>query len=1435
MEQFAKSILNYFATYTETRFNFRKKIDYKWTNDSLTSDLSVFPQFQRKILSSIKEGVPFNLPISKGEYSVSLDESSFRDELLKKLDSDYGLRFLRSCIEQARDRLKSTESDRVILLGEGSDTEDSIRENKEFENKVFVEGIRQFNLAFRDAVRQVLLGLQKQKVEQLKNELRCSHVPMSSLNPNSIEQDIFEKLQQTARSCEDETSYYNHVKDLLVETSWDLMMYDLYATIRKFMPIMGAGTAYLFFHEILQIKDEEVQSDKYPIFLIELDINEAGNKLFVKSSRDIVVINTPAINSFGFDTILTTPRAARFVDAKPYIGSIEHHLQTSYDLFEEFLLEPAFKPLSALSKPTINFRIGLQVVQNENRKLLDYSELITHIDAGQGGKFIDFVQDYISGNVKNTTDEVDHAYKKRFPKKSVNNLLSTIPLSLNKPQKRILTALDNSKNRVIVVDGPPGTGKSYTIAAITYWANQKNKSVVITSHKTAALDVIDRMLTDKFKELHPQTKPSILRISKDDRLINSYQNTLAGPVVSGATNRTNQFNEEAVNKDKDTWNRTITSQLDECWRNSSDYKENIERLFRLEQIENWLEEQNVQIDGVVASKLNENDTIDFELIQKLASRIEQSGSKDIRLAHLSFVVENYNSIDRLLNACNTINGLSVSSSDAERVRTFTEEEMNNVSDILSEIGGHLSRSSLVFADEDSLSFKVLSKISLLNKSKAEEFKQKIKQLNSLECDNIIGNICLLLNRDKESLTVIDLQQGLNRLKEVLTYWENIELLKPSLEELGFDEQHIKEFYHFLNGLNSIGQDISSDVITSLTTLQKYFSELLKNIDIDFNDLSTLGSLFSHDGICQKVFEYIQLFVELSKVEFPTAPAQDLVSDYYASVHKQLENINDKRCKNLNNFAGDIERIIVAMRTGKRLTSDQLKVLLDNISCIISSPALISKYFPMQEDSIDVLVIDEASQVSIADSISLILRAKQVVVFGDELQYGAVSAVNVSKQYSEQYFREILESYASDYNISIDEGEKNRIADDASSEIDDEDMFLEPIYVPEDGTQEWLKTFSIRTSTLNFAKALKNFSTSLDTHFRSFTEIIDYSNEFFYKQRQIPLIVNRIRTKPIKEVLRFIPVTTQGHSGNNVNLDEIEAIKNDIQNLIDNGFKGTIGIITSFREQKYKMEEVLRKELPRFHYLQKDQKLTIWFVGEVQGEERDIVYYSFVEDKQLGNANLGTIYPTIGGSADTIRSLKMQRLNVGFSRAKDTMVFVHSMPIEDYSNTRLGDALKHYWHILDTTIDNYVEDESVFESPMERELYLLITQTDFYKSNRDKIKLIAQFPIGKYIESTYHRYIPKYRADFLMTLSDHGTEKSLILEYDGVEYHTKNPSVVTEHNFSQEYLDYDIERQLELQSYGYKFLRINKFTLVPKQKGQTKLEVLGLLLENSFQS
>jgi len=57
--------------------------------------------------------------------------------------------------------------------------------------------------------------------------------------------------------------------------------------------------------------------------------------------------------------------------------------------------------------------------------------------------------------------------------------------------------------------------------------------------------------------------------------------------------------------------------------------------------------------------------------------------------------------------------------------------------------------------------------------------------------------------------------------------------------------------------------------------------------------------------------------------------------------------------------------------------------------------------------------------------------------------------------------------------------------------------------------------------------------------------------------------------------------------------------------------------------------------------------------------------------------------------------------------------------------------------------------------------------------------------------------------------------------------------VTRHNFSQGYLDYDISRQIELESYGYRFLRLNKFNLRPERDGETKTDVLDRLLRKAF--
>jgi len=86
----------------------------------------------------------------------------------------------------------------------------------------------------------------------------------------------------------------------------------------------------------------------------------------------------------------------------------------------------------------------------------------------------------------------------------------------------------------------------------------------------------------------------------------------------------------------------------------------------------------------------------------------------------------------------------------------------------------------------------------------------------------------------------------------------------------------------------------------------------------------------------------------------------------------------------------------------------------------------------------------------------------------------------------------------------------------------------------------------------------------------------------------------------------------------------------------------------------------------------------------------------------------------------------------------------------------------------------------------------------------------------------------------VTLAEGGRDGSVILEYDGLEYHTKDHSVArSPEDLRQECLQYDISRQLELESYGYRFLRVNKFSLAPLREGQTRVDVLNDLLLRSF--
>jgi len=71
VKNLAKSILNYYSTYNETRFRFDTRINFAWSNDDKTLDIPFFPEVAQNLLNEIKDGKRINLSIHPEEHSIS--------------------------------------------------------------------------------------------------------------------------------------------------------------------------------------------------------------------------------------------------------------------------------------------------------------------------------------------------------------------------------------------------------------------------------------------------------------------------------------------------------------------------------------------------------------------------------------------------------------------------------------------------------------------------------------------------------------------------------------------------------------------------------------------------------------------------------------------------------------------------------------------------------------------------------------------------------------------------------------------------------------------------------------------------------------------------------------------------------------------------------------------------------------------------------------------------------------------------------------------------------------------------------------------------------------------------------------------------------------------------------------------------------------------
>lgn len=323
-------------------------------------------------------------------------------------------------------------------------------------------------------------------------------------------------------------------------------------------------------------------------------------------------------------------------------------------------------------------------------------------------------------------------------------------------------------------------------------------------------------------------------------------------------------------------------------------------------------------------------------------------------------------------------------------------------------------------------------------------------------------------------------------------------------------------------------------------------------------------------------------------------------------------------------------------------------------CLVTTFYMLPKFFsyPIRSDAdagytlipnlefIDLLIVDEAGQVSPEIGAPSFAFAKKALVLGDIFQIEPIWNIP--------------------FSVDIGNLEKSGVIDDSSNP--------DQVHIFESRGLSASKGSVMKAAQAASQIKLKNQTDRgllLIEHRRCDPDIISYCNELAYQDALIPY-------RPPLENRIFPPFgyahihgMSQNKSGSRLNYDEAQSIsqwlktnKDKIENHYLQKVEETVGIITPFVAQA----GALRKALADFGINAKS--MTVGTVHALQGAERDIIIFSPCYD-----------YRDRGGRLFFDRGVNM--LNVAVSRAKDSFFVFGEMSLFDPTSKKPSGMLAHH--------------------------------------------------------------------------------------------------------------------------------------------------------------
>ena len=1143
--------------------------------------------------------------------------------------------------------------------------------------------------------------------------------------------------------------------------------------LKSYFENFSTSDLFLEFHELFEnnrLHDKQdlylyfckisYNSKDYPLFYFPLNVSKQPDsfelsfdpRIFInKKALEYVVqeYNSAAkkvgnLNSLK-DRILYLQEGENISDnLKTLVSDIVSHFSLSEGLD---LTDEKVKTIKSLLVNLSNDIYLCSFDRSDEALINDYEQIAGLIEDGDdllADAYADIVESFIKEEPKSFSREIDNDWGE---KSTSQRLVYDAPIPLNEEQKKILSALKKEGCKYVTVQGPPGTGKSHTITGIVFDTLMNGSSVLVLSDKKEALDVVEDKITETINNVRVDDnfQNPILRLDK----IN--YSKIFSPKVLERIKEHYKATETRSSAIKDQIDKTKTYLGESIDKYVTAYSEiDLDRIRELNKIERDLFEDQDTNDFEINDRFHETlhnihelfefftenvNTDEYGYVLKLLSQDSQSLLSD----KASNAVERIK-VARQLNEEGVGADLSVFTKVDENAQTYLQAALELYRSLTSNfIKKFLNRSAI-----NKMNFEINSKFELT------------RPINITEDFMILERAVRAIAKIKSSLN-----------EEVSNFGDVCSIVT---------HKHCPSdvFESKLDLLENISDYCDEDVT-------EFLAQIGVNFDVD--TFKSVRSLEDCEVIAEKLCDYADIKNDLTS-KFGNIPELD-----YVSACRQLEELQTTRMTNIidrrvidfvednRNTAKTLKEII---RKKQKFPRDKFEKTQEAFPCIIAGIRDYAEYIPLEKELFDLVIIDEASQVSIAQAFPALLRAKKILVLGDTKQFSNVKTSNASNLINQKYMSNIRESFFK--NFSNDSTELQKV-----------------------------EQFNIRTSILDFFDFISNYNIMLKKHFRGYKELISFSSKYFYDGG---LQAIKIRAKPIDDVLKFTVLEHDGkhelESHANTNPFEAEFIIAELEEHIKNKNHESVGIITPFtNQQKFLSSEVGKSDFADEIY--ENLKLKIMTFDTCQGEERDIIYYSMVASDASDQTNY--IFPRdLKDDEDSEKNLRKQRLNVGFSRSKECMHFVLSKPLDKFEGS-IGKALKHYQKISQLACQEPTQDDVDPSSPMEVKVLEWIKNAAFYQKNMDRIQLHAQFPIGEYLKQLDAAYThPNYRCDFLFQYSDGDKSTNIIIEYDGFKEHFKDLESVNVFNYEDYYKDADVEREKVLESYGYKFVRINRFNL-----------------------